>query len=400
MKNILITFIFLVMGIIPAIALEKPNNSKAVDEKMEKIRTMEDKTIQMKLGRSYIAELDGMIQKDAKNPELFYKKGNVYFYIEDDANAIKFFSEAISLSPAVSVYHFKKGISLYYLRDIDGSIKELKTSAELDKKCEECFYELGCRYSEKDDFANAEAAFKSALRINPEFPDAMSKLGGLYAEKRMYEKALPFFREIVKRRPENVSDLYNLGVVLQQLRNNKEAADCFSAVVKKNKEDWQAIAKLLQISQSADRDEEVNKYMKMLFALYRAGKVGKDSFCREQIWAGDVQIVVMQAFELKGEFAKPYVFLLTDSKTGRTLYELSLESFEADTQIARETGQIKKDERVYTYDYHDTSDGDFHGTLGIVNKKPEYKKLRKIMLGFVDSKNKGTLKFVSSTVTK
>ena len=98
-----------------------------------------------------------------------------------------------------------------------------------------------------------------------------------------------------------------------------------------------------------------------------------DVFCREQFSVGEKRVMAFESFEPSGDRRVYYRFTVLGEE-GKEDYRYSLGSYETTTLIARETGQIGEDQRLYHLDRYDPRS---HSTLGFYREKPDYEAVRK-----------------------
>ncbi len=86
-------------------------------------------------------------------------------------------------------------------------------------------------------------------------------------------------------------------------------------------------------------------------------------------------VVVLGFTPLKGEHAKLWIFLLDDGTC--FTHAVVAGSYEATTLMARQTGRIGPDARLYHFDLYT---GDSHATLGFRETPPGYEEAKRIAL--------------------
>ena len=77
-----------------------------------------------------------------------------------------------------------------------------------------------------------------------------------------------------------------------------------------------------------------------------------------------------------------YRFFVVES-SGREDYFVSLGSYDDTTEIARELGEIRKDQRAYHVDKYD---GNEHETFAHFNEQPAYESVREIVVDVLNAK--------------
>jgi tetratricopeptide (TPR) repeat protein len=224
---------------------------------------------------------------------------------------------------------------------------------------------------------SAEAAFKVATEL----------MG-----KGEYKRAIPSLIRVQTDAPVATSLLWNLGLAYAATGEHRKAVETWKSYRRIAPGDWQARAKLVQSYQALGtkaRDEEIK-------SLYEYRKNSSDPkvntaerFCREQGVMGNRSVFVFEYFSPSGD-RKQFLRFCVLNKKGEVDYYISLGSYDSTTEIARELGEIPKNERLYHLDeYTDTQ----HKTYAFFKTKPGYDEVRSVVLSVLE----GKLKPISGT---
>lgn len=225
------------------------------------------------------------------------------------------------------------------------------------------------------DKLSTEAAFKTATEL---------------MEKQDYKRAIPYLTRVQADVPVDSSVLWNLGLAFAAIGEHAKAIETWQSYRKIAPDDWQARAKLVQSYQALGdlkaRDEEIK-------SLYEYRKNSSDPkvntaerFCREQAVMGKRSVFVFEYFSPSGD-RKQFLRFCVLNKKGDVDYYISLGSYDTTTQIARELGEIPKNERMYHLDeYTDNR----HATYGFFKTKPDYEEVRPMVVSVLEGKLKPT----------
>jgi hypothetical protein len=107
-----------------------------------------------------------------------------------------------------------------------------------------------------------------------------------------------------------------------------------------------------------------------------------ERFCREQLVVAGRKVLVFETFEPQGPQQIFYRFAVTDD-AGKETTSLSLGSYDATTQIARDMGAIAKTGRAYHLDRYE---GTNHTAYAHFNSKPSYEIVRKAVIEILQGK--------------
>jgi tetratricopeptide (TPR) repeat protein len=218
--------------------------------------------------------------------------------------------------------------------------------------------------------------------------DAAFKIAANLMEKGQHKKAIPYLERVQKELPDDPSVLWNLGLALAETGAHSKAVETWRSYRRAAPDDWLARAKLVQGYQALGdlkaRDDEIK-------SLYDYRENSSDSkvkaaerFCREQSVLAGRSVFVFEYFSPQGPWQKYFRFSVLNKKGDEAFY-LSLGSYDVTTEIARELGEIPKNERMYHLDEYG---GNLHKTYGLFKAKPEYDQLRRMVLDILEGKLK------------
>ena len=202
----------------------------------------------------------------------------------------------------------------------------------------------------------AEAADLSAARSRemPKEPARLFNAGLSHALAGRHAAALGYFRNLLEIEPD---DVLTASKIVQSL---------------------EALNRAAEIEPAIQRVREIRKRL-----LARGEKVDT-AFTREQFSVAGKPIMAREFYEMSGEMAVKWSFLVLDEK-GKATRRISLGSYDFTTNVARETGEIKPDERLYHLDDYE---GPTHRTLGFYKKCPSYRETRKAVQDYLEGKKK------------
>lgn len=338
----------------------------------------EDATARLKLAED---ELAAAVHASG-DAEAFMLLGRAYFYAEMDAKALDAFEAALALDPSLSRAHFFSGLIQRYAGDLESSEQSFRSAIALDGTHDEAFLELGRTLQGKGDPGAASEAYRSALAIDPNNLHANFHLATIYAEAGDTAGAEKHYLMVIEQRPDDVDVNYNLGQLYQSSGQHRLAIERFEKVVQQTPNEWQAIAKLVQeheaLGETAARDAAIEK----IYGVWRSGlseDLNKQGFyIREQRQIEQGKLFVLEYFELKGEWARKFVFTLQDPQTRKDKFEVSLGSYDATTRISRELGSVGPDERMFHLDGYAPNGN--HYTYGFFSPMPSYEATREMAL--------------------
>lgn len=339
--------------------------------------------------KNSITELNQLATEQPQNSSIAFQLGMVNFYLENDADAIVAFNKASELDKEDSGPYFFKALIARFGGDYDTAEKEFKTACKLEPNVYRNWYELGVTLSKKDNNKEAISAFEKAVSLEPE-QDAKYKLALAHMSIGQHDEAYRLLKEITEAQPSNVDAAFNMGQLCQNLGKNEEALSSFLKVVEENPSDWRAKSKIIQLYQATNQLKERDEHRAQLLKMRTAGNIeslSKEAFyCRDQFSVARNDVMVFEYFELTGDRAIRYSFVVLDPKTNKKEYKISLGSYDSTNAISHELGEIEEGKRLFHLDgYYPKG---VHKTFGFYKGEPEYDVVRAEVLKIVSGEQK------------
>ena len=189
---------------------------------------------------------------------------------------------------------------------------------------------------------------------------------------------------------QEVIRIYNAAQEAQNAGRHENALKGFMTVKKHYPDNWRARAKIVQEYSALGRDKERDAEIAALYAFRSAlpeeARSDLPFFCREQFTTRKRKLMVFEHFALQGNRAIRYSFVVLDETGERQDFEITLGSYDTTTQIARDTGSISENERLFHLDGY-FADGE-HRTYAFFKGEPEYDDVQKMVVEILDGKMK------------
>jgi tetratricopeptide (TPR) repeat protein len=127
------------------------------------------------LDQSQVQALRNVIDGDAKNVNARVQLANLYFDAEKYDDAIKWYEEALKLSPRDANVSTDLGVSYYYLNQPDRALKQFEYSLSVDPKHTKTILNQGIvRAFGKQDLEGAAQSWQKVLEMAPASPEAQA----------------------------------------------------------------------------------------------------------------------------------------------------------------------------------------------------------------------------------
>jgi tetratricopeptide (TPR) repeat protein len=335
-----------------ALAAQAP--AQTAEKKIEHALKLMEDAPQREQGRKLLREVREELETAAtanpKDAATLLNLANARFYMNEDDKALKAIDRAIALEPKKASLSYRKGDMLMQME----------------------------RYQE------AVTAFGQAAALDPADAKPVLMAGVAFTSMGKDAESLELFRKATQIKPDYVLAWANIGQIRQNQEKPAEALDAFRTAWKFQKDDYKLLSKIIQCEQAMGQIKERDADRVLLFKMHKQGVVAAQLYCREQFKVNQMKVMVMEFFELEGEWAVRYAFHVLDDK-GNSTRRISLGSYDMTTQIARQLGEVGKDERIFHLDGYTTGR---HTTFGMFKKEPTYEETREMVVKVLTDKMK------------
>ena len=170
-------------------------------------------------------ELSKDIEKDPKNPELYYKRAVVYFNQKDLVKATQDIDQAILFNNQNPLYFYYKGNILF------ASNQTIK----------------------------AAEAYEYAVKLKPDYNESKLKLAELYYLVKEHSKSFIYLNEIISKDPTNANAHFYKAMNFKELKDTMKAIQEFQSAYENDKNFYDAAIQLGLIF-TAKNDQLANEY--------------------------------------------------------------------------------------------------------------------------------------------
>jgi tetratricopeptide (TPR) repeat protein len=125
------------------------------------------------LDETKISAFKAVADREPKNPTPRVELGNLYFDAERYDDAIKWYGEALKVTPNDPNVSTDLGISYFYTNQPDKALDQFAHSLKVDPKHAKTLLNVGIvRAYGKQDLAGAQQAWEQVVQLAPESPEA------------------------------------------------------------------------------------------------------------------------------------------------------------------------------------------------------------------------------------
>jgi tetratricopeptide (TPR) repeat protein len=127
------------------------------------------------LDDTQVNALKSVAEREPRNAAPRSQLGNLYFDAERYEDAIKWYSEALKLSPNDVNVSTDLGVCYYYINKPDEALAQFDASLKLDPKHAKTLLNMGIvKAFGKQDLQGASAAWQDVIRVAPGSPEAQA----------------------------------------------------------------------------------------------------------------------------------------------------------------------------------------------------------------------------------
>ncbi|WP_331116878.1 tetratricopeptide repeat protein [Archangium sp.] len=334
-------------------------------------------------------ELHARLEKRPQEARLHVLLARTAFALRREEQALAASERALALAPEQAWPHYIRAFYLGAKGKAEAALPEATRAAELDPRHGPTWQLLGMLYLQLDRAEEARGAIDKALALEPRNAQALFFLGLLHTDQGRTREALDAYERARESEPDFAMAHYNAGQLHQVLGQHGPALECFQKAADLEPRDWRTRAKLVQLHQALGDKEKRDAEREALLLLRQAGKVDRDHYVREQFQEAGREVMVVENFELEGEWARRYEFQVFTPGTQQPTVVISLGSYAFTNAFARDKNP--NGPRVFHLDAYSADHS--HETYGLYEGEPSYEETRALVVSIL----RGELAPTSST---
>ncbi len=344
-----------------------------------------------------LASLEADLNNDTEvelSAESLLLLGRCFFYASADAKAERVLKKTLEKDAGLANAHFFLGLIRMYAKDDTRGLDYFKRACALEPKNVAYQFELARCYERLAKNADARKVYEQIILLEPKQHMAYYGLGALFASEKNYAQAEVALKFSSTLNPAHINSHYNLAQMYQLQGKNAEALELFQRVVDLDQTDYRSLAKVIQCSRSLSDFEREESARTAMYALWKSAAVQELTeqgfYIRDQFTHGGHRFFVLEYFELKGGRALRYKFMEKDG-AGASVRNISLGSYATTTAVARESGSIAEDARMFHVDAYYPNG--LHETYAMLTEEPSYHETRAVVMKILNEE----LQPISST---
>ena len=144
------------------------------------------------LDEAKVTALKSVAEREPSNAQPRVELANLYFDAERYDDAIKWYQDALKLSPADVNVSTDLGVSYYYTNQPDRALQQFEESLKIDPKHAKTLLNQGIvRAFGKQDLAGAEQSWQQVINLAPESPEGQAAKRALDSLKSAHPPGAP-----------------------------------------------------------------------------------------------------------------------------------------------------------------------------------------------------------------
>lgn len=179
-----------------------------------------------------ILDVSAKINKDPFNADLYYKRGNTFYYLKKLNDAIIDFETAVKLDSNNALYHFRLGETCL-MQDTANPIKTLQH-------------------------------LQKATALKKDFYEAEFALAKLYLYRQMYDKAIKAFEKLENQSEYADNAIFFKGMGYKEQKDTLRAMQHFERVLQLNPQHYNAVMQIASMYAARDNDLALQYYDRAL----------------------------------------------------------------------------------------------------------------------------------------
>ena len=181
-----------------------------------------------------------------------------------------------------------------------------------------------------------------------------------------FAEAVPLLEDVTSRAPDRPGGFMNLGLAAAESGDHHLALQAWSRYHELVPSDTKAWGKIIQAYQALGQPQERDRVRDQLIA-YRNSLPPEQReqfplYIRDQFDVAGQRFMAIEYFEPKSPTRLYYKFIAVDANY-KPIYNFTLTSGDAETNVARELGHIGKNDRIYALDRNEGTTSSLCGML-------------------------------------
>lgn len=150
---------------------------------------------------------------------IFFKRAFVSKKLGFVEDALKDYTQAITVNPTYVDAYVARGLMLYELRKYQDALQDFQEASTLKPNFPRVYVFAGAMYRMIKDYEKALAQLNTAISLSPNYAEAYFNRGQVYSDMPDYEKAIEDFTHAVSLNPKYTEAFLKRGLVHKAIKN-------------------------------------------------------------------------------------------------------------------------------------------------------------------------------------
>ncbi len=167
--------------------------------------------------------VNGLLQKEPNNSNLYWALGEVYAANKEYRRAITYYHKSLDLNNKVSKVRMSLASALRSVGELERSVAEYRLASLLDRRNSDGFFNAADILFSAKNYVQAEEVLKYLLSVTPNYPGALRYLSKIYALRGQEKESIEAMRKEVANNPDNYKFVTELAELLMSYKKYDDA---------------------------------------------------------------------------------------------------------------------------------------------------------------------------------
>lgn len=158
-----------------------------------------------------VKAFDRSLQFDPDNPQIFHKRANAYYDLQEYDRAIADYTRAIELDSDNADSYYNRALTYYQTGDVSEAIDDLTQALRLNPQDTDAYYKRGLAHYEREDYDAAIQDYSEVIRRQPKQAEAYRSRGTAQVKAGNLQAGLADYTEAIRLSPESFAAYYDRG---------------------------------------------------------------------------------------------------------------------------------------------------------------------------------------------
>ena len=205
--------------------------------------------------------LNRKIRQSPENPQLYLKRGELFFQLHEFEKAINDYNTVLSIDASLKQAYFGRGMALARNGQIEAGIIDLTTFIKHYPDDSRAYTKRGVRYIWAGQLDKAQQDLQMAIKLDNSNAEAHDDLGVIYAQKKNFYQALKHFSLAIQYDPSYQKAYHNLAMAYILTNQNQPALTAVNKALSFDSESRNSLILKSEILKALGQNKEAEVVM-------------------------------------------------------------------------------------------------------------------------------------------